>query len=207
MDIKEIVRLYVEEQWTLRMIAEKMATNHHMIKRILARAGVSVESERKTLKPYTDEHRRKVGIASLGRKTNLGKKMPRTSLYKNMLAHLGYKVTLEWLLQYDDVEKLKYLNHSIARDRDRIGFTDTIYMAYIERFYYDANFNFLYERWLASSDKWQRPSLDHVTAKCKGGTCLIDNLQFLTWFENRAKMDMTHAEWQTVKGHLGDYLS
>jgi hypothetical protein len=34
-----------------------------------------------------------------------------------MKAHLKYDVTLEWLMQFKDVEKIKYLNRSISRKK------------------------------------------------------------------------------------------
>jgi len=35
---------------------------------------------------------------------------------------------------------------------------------------------------------------------------MIDNLQFLTWFENRAKCDMSQEDWNKVKLNIKDYL-
>ena len=32
------------------------------------------------------------------------------------------------------------------------------------------------------------------------------DLQFLTWFENRAKNDMSQDEWNKVKANMKDYL-
>ena len=34
----------------------------------------------------------------------------------------------------------------------------------------------------------------------------LDNLQFLTWFENRAKNDMSMDEWIDIKNNIKDYL-
>jgi len=35
---------------------------------------------------------------------------------------------------------------------------------------------------------------------------LGDCLQFLTWFENRAKCDMSQEDWNKVKLNIKDYL-
>ena len=43
-------------------------------------------------------------------------------------------------------------------------------------------------------------------AKANGGKLDIDNLQFLTWFENRAKVDIPLVEWNKIKDNIGDYL-
>lgn len=44
-----------------------------------------------------------------------------------------------------------------------------------------------------------KPSLDHKIPKSKGGTNTLDNLQFLTVFENLSKRDFTQEEWQQFK--------
>ena len=43
-------------------------------------------------------------------------------------------------------------------------------------------------------------------AKANGGKLDIDNLQFLTWFENRAKNNLSQEEWNKIKDNIGDYL-
>ena len=42
--------------------------------------------------------------------------------------------------------------------------------------------------------------------KAKGGTNDLENLQFLSWFENRCKNDMTQKEWNILKSNIGEYL-
>jgi hypothetical protein len=159
-------------------------------------------------KIFTEQHKKNISMGCTGRTTwSKGKKMPIESLYKNMRAHLKYSVSLDWLMSFEDIDKLKFLNHSIARDRDRIGITTEIYRDFINRFYYDEKFNVLYSAWVKNKNKWIRPSLDHITSRSKGGLCTVDNFQFTTWFENRAKVDMTQAEWEVIKANIKDYLS
>ena len=38
------------------------------------------------------------------------------------------------------------------------------------------------------------PSLDHIIPISRGGSWELDNLQIISWFENRAKCDMTQQE-------------
>ena len=46
----------------------------------------------------------------------------------------------------------------------------------------------------------------HIHTRANGGCNMIDNLQFLTWFENRAKCDMSQEDWNKVKLNIKDYL-
>ena len=42
--------------------------------------------------------------------------------------------------------------------------------------------------------------------KSKGGKNSLDNLQFLTWFENRCKNNMTQKEWDKLKQNINNYF-
>ena len=203
---KEIVRLYEVEHWTLRMMAEKFNTDHHLIKRRLEKENITI-TRRNTLKEFTQIHKDRISKACKGRVTwSKGKKMSRDHNLKNMKAHLKYDVSLEWLNSFEDFEKLKYLNHSIIRKRDYEGFTTEIYKQFIEKFYNDSNFNRLYNEWIKTKDKWIKPSLDHIKAKSKNGSLLLDNLRFISWFENRTKVDMSQEQWNEVKNRIEYYL-
>ena len=52
----------------------------------------------------------------------------------------------------------------------------------------------------------RKPSIDHIVPKAKGGTNDLNNLQFLSWFENRCKNDMTQNEWDILKNNINKYL-
>ncbi len=167
---------------------------------------------RNNLRVFTKEHRQKISDSRKLLKEkgwvpyNKGIKVSKEILYKNMKAHLKYNVSLDWLKQFEDVEKLKYLNRSISRERDKKGFTTEIYKQFIEKFYNDKKFNELFSEWIKTNDKWIKPSLDHIEAKCKGGTLLLDNLQFISWLENRAKIDISQVEWNKIKSNINYYL-
>jgi len=64
----------------------------------------------------------------------------------------------------------------------------------------------LFDKWKVTNDKWIKPSLDHVKAKCNGGTLLLNNLQFVSWLENRAKVDIDQDEWDSIKARIGEYF-
>jgi len=168
---------------------------------------------RNKLRVFTKEHRQKISdsrkaLYASGAITtwSKGKKMSRDHILKNMKAHLKYDVSLEWLDSFTDIEKLKFLNGSIKRKRDYEGFTTEIYKQFIEKFYTDKKFNALYNKWIETGDKWIKPSLDHIQAKANGGTLLLDNLQFVSWLENRAKVDIEQSEWDKIKKDIKYYL-
>ena len=73
--------------------------------------------------------------------------------------------------------------------------------------YNDDQFNRIYESWINSGkEKYKKPSIDHIVPKSKGGTNDIENLQFLSWFENRCKNDMTQTEWDNLKLNIKEYF-
>lgn len=195
-----------DEGYTLRHIGEIVGKDHHYIKRRLL-ANSKIIERHKTKKPYTNEHRKKISLSCKGRKTwSEGKKMTKEHNIKNMLSHLKYGVDFDWLNSFEDIEKLKFLNRSISRKRDCYGFTTEIYKCFIEKFYYDKTFNDLYNKWIKTKDKWIKPSLDHIKPKSEGGSLLLDNLRFISWFENRAKGAIDYEQWEKMKQDIKYYL-
>lgn len=127
--------------------------------------------------------------------------------YNNMRTHLRFDVELSWIIQFEDFDKLKFLNDSIQKRGERFRDDSEWYKKYIEKFYYDETFNSLYSAYRISNDKYKRPSLDHIIPRSKGGTNELSNLRFITFFENMCKRDMDLKEWELIKANLGDYLS
>jgi 5-methylcytosine-specific restriction endonuclease McrA len=218
MDNKTIKKLYTEKNWTLRMIAEKFNTNHHLIKRRLVGMGIKI-TRRNTLKKFSDEHRQKISDSRKRLKAsgwipyNKGLKTAdrpnsKEMLAKNMLTHIRFDVSLDWLLQFDDFEKLKFLNRAITPRDTRYKVDTSWYEDYVVKFYTDKQFNDIYSKWLSGgkNDKYLMPTIDHINPKANGGQDNLDNLQFLTWFENRAKNDMPLVEWRRLKENMRDYL-
>ena len=202
---EKIIAEYKPHQTTLREVARIVGTDHHKVKRVLIANGIKVVKGKRG--EFTEEHKRNISRACKGRVTwSKGKNMPKESLYKNMASHLRFDVGSEWLSQFEDVEKLKFLNNSLSRKRDSEGFDTEKYKSFVLKFYTDEKFNILYEKWLVTGDKWIRPSLDHINPKANGGNNDLNNLQFLSWFENRAKSDMSQNEWDKVKANIGWYF-
>ena len=170
------------------------------------------------LRVFTPEHREKISISrkkmfadgyvpyNKGLKTS-DRDNGTELLHKNMLAHLRFEVSLTWLIQFGDVEKLKCLNRAITKRGDRWDVSTEWYKAYIEKFYTDSQFNEVFTRWSrCKNDKYLRPTIDHIEAKAGGGGNELRNLQFLSWFENRAKNDMAQTEWNALKSNIKNYL-
>lgn len=213
MNTEEIINLYVNKNLSLRTISKKFNTNHHKIKRILIKEGVKINSLKVGIRTWSDKEKEIVGkerkkYFKKNVPYNKGIKVSKETVYKNMKAHLKYDVTMEWLLNFKDIEKLKFLNRSITKNRNKVGFTTEIYKNFIEKFYIDEQFNSIYETWIQNNKyKYLKPSLDHIIPISKNGSSIdLDNLQFLTWFENRCKNDMSITEWTNLKNNIENYF-
>ena len=187
MNDKTVVDLYLTGE-SMRKIAAKLCTNHKLISRILKRNGISTRKPKylSGVKKFDCDIERN---------------------YNNMATHLRFDVSIEWLMQFSDFDKLKLLNDVITNRSGRWDVSTEWYKTYIEKFYNDDRFNSIYTTWINGGKvKYKKPSLDHITPKSKGGTNSLDNLQFLTWFENRCKNDMTQTEWDNLKLTIEEYF-
>jgi len=187
MDVDLIFELYGKGD-SMRSIADKLSTNHKLISRILKKSGVQ------TRKP---KNLRGVKKFNCDIERN----------YNNMATHLRFDVSVDWLMKFNDFDKLKLLNNVITNRSYRWDVSSEWYMSYIERFYDDDQFNKIYGIWINSGkEKYKKPSLDHIVPKAKGGTNDIENLQFLSWFENRCKNDMSQEDWNSLKLNIEEYF-
>lgn len=197
MDEAEIAKLYTEDDMTLREVGRAVGLSHHAVRRSLQRSGIEVVRKKRP-RAFTAEHRRKISESCKGRTAwSLGLKMDERSRRKNMQAKLGDGVEVD---KYPDFERLKLLTKLTSKHRTHLGSSGGVRSAFLDRFYFDAAFNAIYERWIASSKcRWWMPSLDHIVPLSKGGGFGLDNLRFVTWFENRAKADMSLVEWHDFR--------
>lgn len=201
---KDIIKLYTEEKYSLRQISKVINKDHHFVKRRLEAFGIKINTKDRRKHSLTQEHKDKISKASKGRKCFWkNKKMQKDTLYKNMQAHMKFSVELEFLKRFDDIERLKCLNKLITRDRVKIHFDIEKYKAFVEKFYEDKEFIRRFEIYSETKNKWDLPSLDHIIPLSKGGTWDLENLRIISWFENRAKCDLTIEEFDSlVKRYL-----
>lgn len=203
---QKVVEAYTPHQTTLREVGRVVGIDHHRVKRILEAEGVAIVKGKRGA--FTDEHRANISKSCKGRKTwNQGRKMPKNSLYKNMIAHLRFDVELSWIEKFEDIEKMKFLNSCISKRKGRFEVSNDWYISYVEKFYNEKQFNRIYNVWITNGkEKYLRPTIDHINPRANKGGNGLENLQFLTWFENRAKCDMTQSEWDHLKTNMNKYL-
>ena len=187
MDKELICRMYKDGK-SMRQIALEFETNHKLISRVIK--GKNIQ----TRKPKNQRGVKKFECDN-------------ERLYNNMATHLRFDVGYKWLTQFKDFKKLQLLNMCISERTGRWSVGTEWYKEYLLKFYNDKQFNNIYKRWLESSfEQYKKPSLDHIIPKAKGGTNDLNNLQFLSWFENRCKNDMTQEEWNLHKSKIGEYF-
>lgn len=198
---KIVIDKYTKNKQSLRSIAEEFKTNHHKIKRILIKSGIEITNKDRVRKPFTEEHKKKISKSNKGRVGIWkGKSMPKKTVFKNMKNHLQWDIDLDFLMQFDDIEKLKVLNKMLSRKRVSSNFDTDRYMKFVIKFYNDKGFNNVYKDWLSENKAdYAKPSLDHIIPLSKGGTWELDNLQILSWVENRAKYNFLPEEWKYIK--------
>lgn len=128
--------------------------------------------------------------------------------YAAMVRQMKNSPDYDFMIQFDDIEKLRFLFLSIKNHHRKLkfDFTKEEKTNFISKFYYDKNFNYFYDKYLETGDKFLRPSLDHKMPRSKGGDNSLENLQFISYLENIAKSDMTLEEWNKTKNNLDKYF-
>lgn len=195
----EICQYYLEHLVSLRDVSRAYEIDHHRVKRILTDGGV-YDSQRK-VPSVRDPSATKKGVATRKRNGsyiahNKGKQASEDQRRLNMKAKMKTGIDLS---VYEDYDRLLFLTRYLAKHKASFN-SDEKRKSFLDKFYVDDQFLMIYNVWIQDKEnKWLRPSLDHKTPKSVGGSFDLENLQFLTWFENRAKADMSEEEWKLFK--------
>lgn len=184
------------------MIAERFNTNHHLIKRTLMREGVKI-TKRNTLKVFSQSHKDKISAACKGRKVwSHGLKMTREHRFKNMIAHLRFDVSLDFVSQFD-LDVVLSINSALTPRSGRYAITTDEYKKILTMWGRDPRVCKLVQNWKDhSKNRYLALSFDHIVPTSKGGKTTAENLYPMTWFQNRCKNDMSVLEWTFVKNNL-----
>lgn len=125
---------------------------------------------------------------------------------EHLIATSKYPLESDFVYSFPDFKKYAFLHKSVTHSNSPLKFYSyDYYKKYIIHFYDDEQFNLIYNFWKEENFEektyydWSKPSLDHILPLSKGGNNQIENLQFLTVFENLAKRDMDAKEWEEFK--------
>ena len=185
---KDLICKMYKEGKSMRQIALEFETNHKLISKILKDKDIQIR------KPLNLRGKKKFECEN-------------ERLYNNMATHIRFEVDYKWLMQFKNFKKLQLLNNVITDRSGRWNVDTKWYKNYLIKFYEDIQFNNIYELWINSNfEPYKKPSIDHIIPKAKGGTNDLNNLQFLSWFENRCKNDMTQDEWNVLKLNIKEYF-
>lgn len=203
-DEMELCEYYTSNLVALRDVSRKYDIDHHRVKRILLKHGVYDET--RFIPIIRDPESTKKGVETRIKKGsyvahNKGKKASETQKRANMKSKMKTDITLD---EYDDYDRLLFLTRYLAKHKKHFD-TDEKRKEFLDKFYLDEQFNLIYSRWIKDKNKWLRPSLDHKNPQSNGGSFDLDNLHFLTWFENRAKADMTEDEWKEFRAQTNTH--
>ncbi len=200
---ENIIKTYIPGKTSLRDIAKLHNTNHHMVKRILDRNNINiiraVKRSSETQKNINIKLSYEKIIQSIS-PIDISNRDIR--LFKCMCCK-NDKISLEFCLthfkDYNKIHLLFKLTQQSGKSRN-FNWSSIELQNYYLRYYNDELFNNLYNQYL-DNDKntWYKPSLDHIIPISKGGDNHLDNLEMMTWFENKSKGNKSKNKWLKIK--------
>jgi hypothetical protein len=201
-----MIEHYFPGKTSIREAARSAGVSNHRMKRALISAGVEIL--RAPTQPFTESHKQALrGKRPWAKCWSRGKKMSADFRLKNAISHSRFDVSYEWASQFD-LDVFMAINKAITPRSGRWSITSDDYRMIVEKFGRCSTVRRIVQRWLASGrNKYLALSFDHIKPTCRGGGCGIENIQPMTWFENRCKNDMTQEEWIRLKANISDYFS
>jgi predicted DNA-binding protein YlxM (UPF0122 family) len=192
----ELIDKHIHDDFTLQQLIDYFKISRKSIKDILTKNNIKI-TRRNRIKELSTETKEKISKGNKGKR--IGTKNKLDSVKKSLIHHMQHDISFEDLAFVTDTNKFSFLSQKISKKVKFYFDTKQKYLDYYYRFYNDPQFNKLYDKWKITKCMEDKPSLDHIVPLSKGGTWELNNLQYLTWFENRCKGQMTNLEWINFK--------
>jgi hypothetical protein len=196
--VEKLISAYVDERDNISNISRRFDITQKVVRRVLKENDIKFDGlKNRFYRVLTEETRKKIGTTLTGQPSpTKGIKHGIERKIKNI--ETNYKFKNYSLKEFTNYDKLKFISHWIAHKGYSKNGEKYIY-DFIKKFYYDERFNKIYDNWINNKSKWSLPTLDHKISISQGEAEDLDNLQIMTWFENRAKAEMTDDEWNLFK--------
>jgi hypothetical protein len=197
---KSIISEYSENtSITLRELSSKYGIHHVTISAFLKKNGIAIRRTGARIgHPVKESTRQLFSKLHAGNTYTVGRKQ--TNSTKLKIIATMWKVDYSALLQYPNANKVKLIIQWMNSSRNMLNFEISTRLTFLDHFYKDESFNRIWDIWIKNGKKQEyKPSIDHKIPYTRGGTCDFANLQIITWFENRAKGNMTESEWEIFK--------
>lgn len=159
-------------------------------------------------KHLTEEQKKHLSLIFKGRKKRKLTDKEKKERANNKELVVGFllkkrNIDASFFQNFNDMEKLRMLSCFASRLEPK---NDDFYIKFINKFYNDEKFNIILSEYRKTKNRLKKPSVDHIIPVSKGGTNDLDNLRFITYFENLARNNTDLEEWEEIKKNIGEYF-